>query len=716
MINFLNLSELKKTYSSIDDNLIDDLIVPVLSRSVKYDRAVGFFSSSWLKEVAKGLAIFARFGGKARIVTSVKLSDQDWKAIQDGQNPEMHIQTVIDKQVFNTIQELTEAIEIETLATLSWMIAQNILEFRFAMPIGKLQGGIFHTKLFLFYDQDNNGIAVFGSQNDSHQSTINEESLSVYTSWNFGKDYFEEYKNDFEKKWQGNSNTLKTYTISEAAKNKIIYAGKNYTCPYLRKEGIQAEILTEQPSEDMHPSKSLRPYQNKAIENWESNNYNGLFEMATGSGKTFTSISAANKLYERNGTLCLVVLAPYKHLVTQWAKELESFGFDPILCFEDSKKWQDEAYPELQKYKAGITKKVCFVATHATSAMKPFQEFIQSINHDWLIIADEVHGLGSEKQSISLFPDAKYRIGLSATPRRWYDEAGSERLMNYFKKIVVEYDLKNAIEDKALTKYEYNPVLTELTDIELFNFEILTRKIGLIVVKKKKTKEDKEYLEKLCRERAKIIGKAENKLSILIGLVQQHRNDILEKGEKYIHNLFYCAPGEHKQILEALSAIGLKVHEFVADVKQSDRTKILKAFEEGSIEGLVAIKCLDEGVDIPATKRAYILASSTNPREFIQRRGRVLRKSDETGKTKAYIYDFMIGPWTPDLYDYNTGQCLLKRELPRFSEFNNLNDLKYETQEKIKYACEHFDTMNEIDMKPWEVYAKIIAENLYDIA
>jgi superfamily II DNA or RNA helicase len=439
------------------------------------------------------------------------------------------------------------------------------------------------------------------------------------------------------------------------------------------------------------------------------NNYEGLFEMATGSGKTFTSISAAAKLLELKGEICLVVLAPYQHLVTQWSEELKMFGFSPVLCFKSSKEWQNTAYTELQKHKAGIKNKVCFVATHATSSLKPFQEFVKSITCDWMLIADEVHGLGSENQSIALFSTAKYKIGLSATPQRWFDEEGTKRLTDYFKKTVIEYGLEDAINAGALTRYEYEPVLIELNEIELDRFEHLSHKIGILTAKKSKTKKEQDEFEFLCRQRAAVIGKAERKIPKLLELVNQHKEEIVNKGEKYIHNLYYCAPGEHKDVLKALSEQGIRVHEFVSDVPQKERDKVLKAFANGDIDGIVAIKCLDEGVDIPATKRAYILASSTNPREFVQRRGRVLRKNP--GKNRAYIYDFFVGPWSLSPYSRSTAQSLLRRELPRFSEFNSLNEKKYEAIKEIRYACEYFNMVNEIDMKPWEVYGRIIANH-----
>src|SRR5574344_2497322 len=152
--------KLKKTYSSIEDKITDDLLIPVLSNAIKYDRAVGFFSSSWLKEVASGLAVFATSGGKARIVTSVKLSQKDWEALKLGALSDKNINEIIDNQVCIAVNELKKLLETKTLATLSWMISENILEFKFALPIGKLHGGIFHTKLSLLYDLNNDGIAI----------------------------------------------------------------------------------------------------------------------------------------------------------------------------------------------------------------------------------------------------------------------------------------------------------------------------------------------------------------------------------------------------------------------------------------------------------------------------------------------------------------------------------------------------------------------------
>ncbi len=380
MFNFKNIENLKRIYSTLSDDIMKDLLNPILKRAVKYDRAVGFFSSEWLKEVSEGLAIFAQRGGKARIVTSVILSERDWNAIKNGLLTEEEILKLINEEVSKTIESLKNSIEVNTLATLSWMISQDILEFKFAIPIGKLNGGVFHTKSSLFYDEKGNGIAVFGSQNDSHQATLNDETLCVWKNWSTGSEYFADLEAEFNKKWNGCDETLKTYNITEAARLQIINAGKDYTCPFIRQNRDFENDLEEQVNKKI----ILRDYQQRAITEWEKNNYQGLFEMATGSGKTITSISAAKHLFKTKKRLCVVVLAPYIHLVDQWADELENFGFNPILCFKDSKTWQIKAYSELNKYKSKLIDKMCIVATHTTSSLKKFQDFIKTIDSDWL--------------------------------------------------------------------------------------------------------------------------------------------------------------------------------------------------------------------------------------------------------------------------------------------------------------------------------------------
>jgi superfamily II DNA or RNA helicase len=196
-----------------------------------------------------------------------------------------------------------------------------------------------------------------------------------------------------------------------------------------------------------------------------------------------------------------------------------------------------------------------------------------------------------------------------------------------------------------------------------------------------------------------------------VGLVQKHQAQAKASGEPYLHNLFYCSPGESELVVQKLHQIGLKVHKFVCEVPLKERGKILKAFEAGDLEGIVAIKCLDEGVDIPATKRAYILASTSNPREFIQRRGRILRR--HSGKYTADLYDFVVGPWgRSNQYDDDIAKSLLRRELPRIVEFNSLSETKHTATKEIYEVCNYYGMGDLLYLEPWELYKRINNQEL----
>lgn len=680
--NFKDL-ELQRTYSSLHCNLVDNLINPLLELSHCYDRAVGFFSSKWLKEVSIGMARFIAQKGQARIVTSIQISLKDWKSIHQGQ---MSIDDLITQTVAFTLSDLQRSLEDETLSILSWMVAKEIVDFRFAVPIGRLQGGIFHTKLALFYDQNENGIAVFGSQNDSEQANYNEETLNIFTSWGAEKEYFKDHERSFFEKWNGNNVTLKTYPIPEAAKILMIKGSKKTFSPEeALKFKLFKKLFVPQKKISMPQNLQLRDYQKDAIESWKKNNHRGLFEMATGTGKTLTAITATVELYQLLGKLALIILVPYQHLVTQWKKELEKFHFKPICCYKKKDLWYHKANVAIREYKAGISDNICLVSTHKTSSLEYFKTIINRMPDDWLLLVDEVHHLGSEKYQASLFPEAKFRIGLSATPSRWYDYKGTKFIEDYFEKKVIEYGLAEAIEGEFLTPYEYTPILVELTDEELYDYEQLTMQIAQLYSKKD---EEPELFKCLLLKRSKIVGGAISKVDTLENLVMQHQQQCEDDDKPYIHNLYYCNPGEHKEALMRISNLGIKVHEFVHTTPAQQRSKILEAFANGELQGLVAVNCLDEGVDVPVTKRAYILASTTNPLQYIQRRGRILRKFP--GKYKALLYDFMVGPWTPKRYDKKIGKNLLDREISRFHEFNKLATNTYSNIEKIEDFCKYF--------------------------
>lgn len=691
MINLRKL-ELQRTYCSTSSDIYKDLVVPLLCNSARYDRAVGFFSSSWIIEVASGLRQFVLNKGIARIATSVRLSERDWEAIRSGAE-DPGAEEIISYKVNEVLNDLKINFQYDSLGALSWLVSNAVLDFRFCMPVGKLGGGILHSKLSVFYDVEGNGVAIMGSQNDSSQASINEETVSVFTSWGSSKEYFFDYEKSFSEKWNGDNKTIKSYAISDAIKENIIEAGREFQNNFV--------VGLKECAQPRYSKRILRTYQKSAIHSWIDNNKKGLFEMATGSGKTFTAISAVKHVLEEEKPIAIVILAPRTHLVVQWEEELDKEGIRSLRCIEDHTKWKNAVSHGILELKAGLVDYLCLISTPDTASSENFRKFIQRLPKPWILVADEVHGLGSKHFRKALFEEADYRIGLSATPSRWFDDEGTQIIKNYFSTTVIKYGLKEAIEDGALTKYSYEPIFVELTLEELDEYTKLTKMISKLI---QSTDVDDERLKTLLRKRASLVGCAKNKVKKLCELVTKHQREYRNEGYKF--NLYYCNPGEHRKVVLALASCDLKVHKFVDDVSREQRRELLKAFEGGSLDGLVAIKCLDEGVDIPATQRAYILASTSNPREFIQRRGRILRKFP--GKKEATIYDFVIGPWGyENEYEDDIAKSLLRRELPRITEFNDLSTTKYSKTEELFDYCRRYGLEDCLYMKPWEIYKSL---------
>ncbi len=708
--NFNNLS-LQNTYSSLEVNLVDDVAVPLLKCAIKYDRGVGFFTSNWLKEAAKGLIFFVKNQGKARVITSPRLTEKDWEAIKlatiDKQS-ELIVRTSIE----NLVEELEAKLEWDTLAALAWLIRDGILEFRFAIPKENLNGGIFHSKLALFLDSQGNGVALHGSQNDSSHASLNEETLSVFCSWDVGARWYNEYRMRFEKMWGNKFRNLQILKVLEAEKNIIIRHTENLPRPYsfIPPESISANS-TYKNKPHMPSDIVLHDYQTKAIEAWERQKRLGIFEMATGTGKTITSICAAVKLFKSEGRLALVILAPFIHLVDQWKKDLQTFGFQPIPCYQNRKSWWNLVKKSILEFNADLSHHLCLITTHSTASSPDFARILSRLNPPWLMIGDEIHGLGAPKFQNGLIESASWRIGLSATPNRWYDAQGTQVLRHYFGETVISYDLKTAIEEKFLTPYRYYPILIDLEGEEI---EEYLRLSTLIAQTYSINHEETEYLESLLRKRANLIGSASRKIPKLVELVGEHRGQCEERGERFQHALFYCNKGTHREVLEAISKLGIRTHEFVHDVPLNQRSEILQAFAHGEIEALVAIRCLDEGVDVPATRRAYILASSTNPREFVQRRGRILRKASE--KHFALVYDFLVGPWnTMRELGEASSKALLLRELPRFAEFSQDSQNYYEASEgRVWPIAMRLGLTTYLRKRPWEVYQELHQNRLIE--
>jgi len=445
-------------------------------------------------------------------------------------------------------------------------------------------------------------------------------------------------------------------------------------------------------------SLKLRQYQQEAVTNWFANNGRGTLKMATGSGKTITALFLTTELYQQIKLQVLLVICPYRHLVSQWARECEKFNLKPILAFENLRSWQNQLSTELYNVRAGSQPFVTIITTNSTLISEGFQTQLKYFPEKTLIIGDEAHNLGSPKLEESLPRAVGLRLALSATPERYFDEDGTQSLYDYFGPVLQpEFTLKDAIAQGALVHYLYYPILVDLTEAESIAYLKLTKRIGRALLFRQRDNsnwENNEDLKPLLMQRARLIGAAENKLKSLRNLMANRQDTS--------HTLFYCSDGTQelgklslrqvKAVAKILgSELGYRVSTYTAQTPLEQREILRQQFETGELQGLVAIRCLDEGVDIPALQTAVILSSSGNPRQFIQRRGRVLRP--HPGKDRATIFDMIVLPPELDRETLEVERNLLRKELRRFAEFADLADNAGEARMQFLNLQQRYDLM-----------------------
>lgn len=421
----------------------------------------------------------------------------------------------------------------------------------------------------------------------------------------------------------------------------------------------------------------LRDYQKDAIRAWTAAKGRGIFAMATGSGKTVTALALASRVAAKNSPLVLVIVCPFLNLCHQWIREISRFGLRAIGCFEDRQRWEAELLEGYQRVSTGLASSLALVTTTATFQRNEFQRHLRRRCETFLhlLVADECHNLGGATIMNCLPEGIHLRLGLSATPERQYDPEGTQAVVDFFGGVVFEYSLSQAIADGRVCPYLYHPHLVELTDEESTEYLDLTSRIGPLLAGKSDDSEVSRSAVRLLIKRARLLANAANKVDILDRLV----GALPEPPHKAI---FYCGDGSIGAGPEAVRQVravarmlgethGLRVRTFTFRESAQEREKILRDLASGFLNGVVAIRCLDEGIDLPDLRMGFLLASSTNPRQFIQRRGRLLRHAP--GKSRAIIHDFIIQP--PDLGGslddaaFNLERRFFQRELRRISEF-----------------------------------------------
>lgn len=705
-----------------------------LCNTTHFDLMLGFFSSSAISVLANGFAVFLYNGGRMRLIVNDILTEEDKRAIADGVgNVEIPYFDILDIQ---KIKETLSERDNHFFNCLAWLIRHNRLEIKIVAPKSGI--GISHTKSGTFSDGINN-VGFDGSCNFSQTALVeNIESLTVSCDWDGDIEVakVKYIQDDFENVFQGKDDTV-VYLSADKIRTNII---ENYPDKSIS-ELLEAEynILKNQYSQniskriakaldnakehlesiiDKHENAEYeedvlrnhephfpypsgpRDYQVKAFENWKNNKQKGLFAMATGTGKTITSLNCLLEIYKKLGYYKVLILVPTIALVEQWEKECEKFNFGNIIkvCSKYGR-WQNSLANIRMLELSDSNNKLSYVviSTYA-SFIRPanFWELNQFPKAKLLLIADEAHNIGSGLVAKRL-KDIKYlrRIGLSATPERQFDEEGNLRLMSFFgcdNEYTFEYSMEEAIRKKALCKYYYYPHLVELTQDEMSQYIELSKKIAKII---NRTDDDsREILKRLLLKRKQIIHKAENKKKEFEFILKNHLNktgslkytlvyvpegnqlddqtadifdtaEVIKDDEDTLHLI-----DEYTRIVRDIDP-HIVVRQFTSE--STDRESMLSDFANGNIDVLTSMKCLDEGVDVPRSELAIFCASTGNPRQFIQRRGRVLRTHKD--KRYAVIHDLVVIPemnFDPECYELE--KSLVTTEIKRVRDFALLSE------------------------------------------
>ena len=698
---------LKQEYRSLIDNVVQGFYIPVLKEAVLYQRAVGFFSSSSLIEISKGIGTMAENGGHIQLVASPHLSDEDINAIKQGYAER---EKIIEGALLAELSDdHHDYYSMERLNLLANLISDGILDIKIAFTQDESGIGMYHEKMGIVTDAEGNQIAFSGSNNESATAMqINYETMDVFRSWGDGSESerVDLKCNAFTSIWNNsepNIDVLDFPKVSQALIEKYKRKKPNYSVDHEQFRSRSPILHHSEPASEyavvprlprIPEGVKLHEYQVEAITAWVGENYRGIYDMATGTGKTFTGLGSIVKLSEDiDNELAVIIVCPYQHLVEQWVEDIVKFNIIPIIGYSSSaqKDWKKRLMRAVQDQKLRREKRFfCFICTNATFASEYVQEQISKIKKPILLVVDEAHNFGAPTYAKCLDERFTYRLALSATLERHHDDEGTDLLYEFFGKKCIEYPLSRAIEEDKLTPYKYFPIVINLNEVELGKYERLSYEMSrsLTTDRKGRTVLNK-HGEMLAIQRARIIAGATEKLNALreqiLPFVRDNNllvycgathvlNEKSDKSETYVEDV-----RQIEAVIDILgNELGMSVSKFTADEDIETRSAIIKEFQKGdSLQAIIAIKCLDEGVNIPSIKTAFILASTTNPKEYIQRRGRVLRKFP--GKDNAVIYDFVTLPRALDAVSSLTDEeikrdlSLVKNELARLKEFGRLS-------------------------------------------
>lgn len=603
----MDYPKVKVCLDTSEDNLIDELYTPCLKWAERFDRGVGYFTTGWLTYNVAGLSDFASRGGKMRLITSPILSTEDTDAIIGAENQDGSAFLRLEAALLENVEILKQEMEADIINAFSWMLYDGIIDMRFAIPCEKLEEGDFHDKFGIFY-KGNDALSFSGSINDSKHGFQNYESIKVFKTWAGTQEYVDADTARFEKIWNRKDRNLKIFTIPQAVKNKI-FELRSPDRPYSLPAGL---------SKWVHQDIAVKTFLEKE---------HGILAMATGTGKTVTAMKIINKLFD-SGEIRRVVITMYGNdLLDQWAIQIrENYKNKQINYHYASQKMMKDFVMHPDDSILILSRD----ARNLSKLLDLFDRLPGDYRNDTLFVFDEVHGAGSntfvENLSGRLSP-YRYRLGLSATPEREYDEAGNDFLLNEIGEVIFEFTLQDAIQKGILCEFNYIPLPYVLSDEE----KLKKRKIIAAFNAKKESREPVDEKD-MFTQLALVNKTAVNKLEEFESLISQ-RPELLQKCIIFVQTMEYGA-----KLQEILVRYSDKYHTYYAD----DEKINLENFAAGKIDCLLTCKKVSEGIDISSVTNIILFSSDRSRLMTTQRIGRALRLDKNNPEKKATVVDFVI--------------------------------------------------------------------------
>ena len=700
------ISNAQPLYFLPKDPVIQEVLIPALRASHSVDLMMGYFSSGSFAEIAPGLATFLRnSNAPMRMVVSPFLTEDDFEALAKSDE---ELRNLAERILIEDVPD-QDVIVHHTLECFAWLITQERLVIKMAV----LREALFHPKVWLFEDGENRA-ALHGSTNFTKKGlSKNREQLTLSRDWKGDEAVFhiDRLRQEFNSLWSGGDENCTVVPLSDAVEREIVTRYKTNEMP---NESVVTAIWQkahELPQsfimDTVHKNELRIPdylvyeagdfaHQGQAVKAWAESGRRGILEMATGAGKTITSMICATKLQDEVDSLLVVVSAPYRPLIEQWCGEIQEFGVYPInlTTAGGPEKRDREIKQASRRLRTGTSRVEVLVTSNDTLCTERFVNSIARVQAAKLLIADECHNLGAES-FVSNPPDIfDFRLGLSATPIRQYDEEGTAALIAYFGDVCLSFTLEQAI-GKCLTEYDYHVHFVELTDDEMEEWKELTAQIAVHAWKLQSSQNDNDpHLEHLLRLRRLVLETASGKMDTLADLLDA-------EGPRTLRFALIYATDKKPEQLEQVNrllqnrSVLFRQLTYEETKNRKETQEILSAFQNGQLHILTAKRVLDEGVNIPQIKLAFLLASTTVRRQWVQRRGRLLRRCKEIGKTHAVIHDFVVLPsstylLTSESLDQDVRK-LVRSELERVWEFARLSrngPLKDGPYEAVQYLQE----------------------------